>query len=243
MAKNKASNKTALDTLKTNASEKTDGSPKPGDLSCSECALVNCYRRSKTYPSFCLTEATDPKQLEAVVQRYRRKGEDARIARAAADVEGTYYGKLTRVEEIIAFANRIQARRIGIATCIGLIEETRAFVKVLKLRGLEPYSVLCKVGSIDKTEIGIPEDLKIQKGCHESICNPIMQARLLNEQKTDLNVVVGLCVGHDSLFIKYSDAPVTTLITKDRVLAHNPAAALYTCNFYYKRLLDPTQKL
>jgi uncharacterized metal-binding protein len=96
---------------------------------------------------------------------------------------------------------------------------------------------------VDKTEIGIPDELKIMKGCHESICNPIFQARILNEQKTDLNVIVGLCVGHDSLFIKHSDALVTTLVTKDRVLAHNPAAALYTSGFYYKRLLKPKGKL
>ena len=37
-----------------------------------------------------------------------------------------------------------------------------------------------------------------------------------------MNFLVGLCVGHDSLFIKYSEAPRTTLVTKDRVLAHNP---------------------
>ena len=43
-------------------------------------------------------------------------------------------------------------------------------------------------------------------------------------------MLVGLCVGHDSLFIKYSEAPVTTLVTKDRVLAHNPVAV------YMKRI-------
>ena len=47
-----------------------------------------------------------------------------------------------------------------------------------------------------------------------------------------------LCVGHDTLFIKHSEAPVTYLIVKDRVLGHNPAAALYTAKFYYKRVLD-----
>lgn len=41
------------------------------------------------------------------------------------------------------------------------------------------------------------------------------------------SAVVGLCVGHDSLFIKFSEAPVTVLIAKDRVLAHNPVGALY----------------
>lgn len=67
------------------------------------------------------------------------------------------------------------------------------------------------------------------------MCNPILQARLLNEAKTDLNVVIGLCVGHDSLFYRYSEAYVTTLVTKDRVTGHNPAAALYTARSYYKK--------
>ena len=98
--------------------------------------------------------------------------------------------------------------------------------------------MLCKVGSRDKTEIGIPEELKVAPGCHESMCNPILQAKLLAKEKTDLNVVVGLCVGHDSLFMKYSKAPVTTLITKDRVTGHNPAAPLYLSKFYYAKLFQ-----
>jgi uncharacterized metal-binding protein len=215
----------------------------PSSHSCSECGLLNCYRRDQRFPDFCLTAGTDRQVVGKIAKRYRGRNRDGIIARAAAEVEGMYYGKLTRVEEIIAFANRIGAKRIGIATCIGLIQETRVFVKVLKAHGLEPFTVLCKVGSVDKTEIGIPADLKVKKGAYEAICNPILQARLLNERKTDLNVIVGLCVGHDSLFIKYSDALVTTLITKDRVLCHNPAAALYTSNFYYQRLLEPGQKL
>ncbi|MEI8033151.1 MAG: DUF1847 domain-containing protein [Chlorobiaceae bacterium] len=195
-------------------------------LSCSECGLLNCYRQSSRFPEFCLTEAVEPAELRQTTGQYMGESLDARIARASAEVEGTYYGKLTRVEEIIAFANRIGARKIGLATCIGLSEESRIFVKVLKTNRLESYSVICKVGSVDKCEAGIGDELKIQKGTHESLCNPILQAKLLNAEKTDLNVIIGLCVGHDSLFIKYSDAPVTTLITKDRLLGHNPAAAL-----------------
>ena len=217
--------------------------PTRPSISCSDCGLLNCYRHDKRFPDFCLTKGADHEAVRKISRRYRGRNPDAVIARAAAEVEGVYYGKLTRVEEIIAFANRIGAKRIGIATCIGLIEETRVFVKVLKTHGFQPYTVLCKVGSVDKTEIGIPDELKVKKGSYEAICNPILQAKLLNEQKTDLNVIVGLCVGHDSLFIKYSDALVTTLITKDRVLGHNPAAALYTSNFYYQRLLQPGQKL
>jgi len=69
------------------------------------------------------------------------------------------------------------------------------------------------------------------------MCNPILQALLLNEEKTDFNIIVGLCVGHDSLFMKYSDALTTTLIAKDRVLGHNPAAALYLSESYYTKVL------
>lgn len=57
-----------------------------------------------------------------------------------------------------------------------------------------------------------------------------------------MNIVMGLCVGHDSLFYKYSDAIVTTLVTKDRVTGHNPAAALYTSNSYYHDKLYRTEE-
>jgi uncharacterized metal-binding protein len=210
---------------------------------CADCRPMSCYRQEKRQPDGCLSGALDQNELDGCTGQYIGEGIDARISRASAEVEGLYYGRLTRVEEIIAFANRIGARKIGLATCIGLAEEARVFVKVLMANGLQPFSVLCKVGSVDKSEIGIGDELKILPGCHESMCNPILQARLLNDQKTDLNVIVGLCVGHDSLFMKYSDAPVTTLITKDRVLAHNPAAALYTSGFYYKRLLESGRNL
>ncbi|MDS1030781.1 DUF1847 domain-containing protein [Bacillota bacterium LX-D] len=208
------------------------------NLSCSDCGVLNCYRRDKSFPEFCLTARISDKEIEKVNELYRKDNFVSKLSFVAAEIEGKYYGKLTRVEEIIAFAKRIGARKIGIATCIGLMNEAKTFVKILKAKGLESYSVICKVGSIDKTDVGIPEELKVQKGCHEALCNPVLQARLMNKEKTDLNVIVGLCVGHDSLFIKYSEAPVTTLITKDRVLGHNPAAALYTSGFYYKRLLQ-----
>lgn len=213
----------------------------PQHLSCSACSVYNCYRQNKDFPGFCLTTQAEENELAAVVKIYRSKGLAGQIARAAAEIEGTYYGKLTRVEEIVEFAKRIGAKKIGIATCIGLSNETKLFAQILAAKGLESYSVLCKVGSIDKTRVGIPEELKVQPGCYEALCNPVLQARLLNKEKTDLNVINGLCVGHDSLFIKYSDAPVTTLITKDRVTGHNPAAPLYTSGFYYKRLLQPEQ--
>lgn len=207
--------------------------------SCSECGQLHCYRRNKKFPDFCLTEALAPDALSQSVDAYQGDSIDARVARAAAEVEGLHYGKASRVEEVVAFAKRIGAKRIGIATCLGLIEETKVFVKVLRAASFEPYTALCKVGSVDKGEIGIPEELKLQCGSFEACCNPILQARLLNEARTELNVIMGLCVGHDALFTKYSEALVTTLVAKDRVTGHNPAAVLYGTKSYSKRILDP----
>lgn len=212
-------------------------------VSCSDCGLLNCYRQHSRFPDFCPGEGSGGVVLEGVVAQYCGDEPDARTARAAAEVEGHYYGKLTRVEEVLAFARRIGARKIGLATCIGLVEETRIFSRILKLNGFESYAVLCKVGSVDKTEIGIPEDLKICPESFEALCNPLLQAKLLNEWKADLNVVIGLCVGHDALFGRHAEALVTTLVVKDRVLAHNPVAALYTSISYYKRIMEKGRDL
>lgn len=206
--------------------------------SCSECGMLNCYRQDKKFPDFCLTEAIDPERIENTVACYRDEGLDAKLFHAAAEVEGLYHGKLTRVEETLAFARRIGVTRVGIATCVGLIDETRIFARFLRQGGIEAHTVLCKVGSVDKSAVGIAEDLKLRPGAMEACCNPILQAQLLNDLKTGLNVIVGLCVGHDSLFIRHSEAPVTVLIVKDRVLGHNPAVALYTAKTYCSRLFD-----
>ena len=211
-------------------------------LCCTDCSIYNCRSRDKKFPGFCLTTKDNEghsiaEDIEEIKHHLQGDERDAIVARASAQVEGLFYGKMTRVEEIIEFAQRIGAKKIGVATCAGLIEEAKIFTTILTAKGLDYYSAICKVGSVDKTEIGLAEEEKIRPNTHESMCNPILQARILNYHKTDLNVIIGLCVGHDSLFIKYSDALVTTLVTKDRVTGHNPVAALYTAHSYYKRLL------
>ena len=134
---------------------------------------------------------------------------------------------------VAVFAKKINAKKIGIATCVGLLKESRILADILRRHGFEVYGVGCKAGTQKKTSVGIPECCE---GVGVNMCNPILQAKLLNKAKTDLNVVVGLCVGHDSLFYKYSEALTTTAVTKDRVLGHNPVAALYTADSYYSKL-------
>ena len=190
--------------------------------SCVDCAVTACEKKDGKYPDFCLTASMDEELLEDALSCYEEP-ENHKLAIAAAEVEYEGYLKLTRVEEIIKFAGKIGAKKIGIATCVGLIRESRTLAKILRAHGLEVFGVACKTGAVDKTRIGIPEECQ-EIGCH--MCNPILQAKYLNKEKTDLNVVVGLCVGHDSLFYKYSEAPVTTAVTKNRVPGHNPVAAL-----------------
>ena len=205
--------------------------------SCISCGIYNCEKRTGNFPPFCLAGEENNEIIEKSLEIYKGDDTAAKFALAAAQVEGEFYCKAPRVEEIIIFAKKIGAKKIGIASCSGLIEESKIFAKILRAKGLEPFGAICKVGGVDKNEVGIPDETKIRKGGYEPMCNPIAQALFLNEEKTDLNVIMGLCVGHDSLFIKYSDAMVTTLVTKDRVLAHNPVGALYTSGSYYKRLV------
>ncbi len=210
-------------------------SGKANGFSCTDCGVLNCAKRDSQYPEFCPTVELTDEELEKTVALYSKNRTNKKVAIAAAEVEGTYYGRATRVEEIIHFARKIGATKIGIATCVGLIEEARIFAKILRLNDFEVYGVGCKVGSVDKTKIGIDEKYMRLTGC--AMCNPIMQAKLLNKEKVDLNVVMGLCVGHDSLFYKYANGITTTLAVKDRVLANNPVGALYQTKSYYKRLI------
>ena len=142
-----------------------------------------------------------------------------------------------RVQEICEFAKKMSYKKIGVAFCIGLYSEARTLSNILKVQGFNVVSVVCKVGCTPKEAIGIKDDEKIRIGEFESMCSPIVQAILLNKEKTDFNILVGLCVGHDSLFFKYSKAFTTVLVVKDRVLAHNPVGALYTTGSYYARLM------
>lgn len=135
-------------------------------------------KNEEKYPSFCLTEHVDQALLDQVVQIYKDDEELGNIARVSACIEGEFYGRLTRVEETIEFIKRMGYKKIGIASCVGLMNETRIFAKILKANKIKYYTVGCKIGAVDKTEIGIPAEKKLNRGCgHESMCNPIMQAR------------------------------------------------------------------
>lgn len=100
-------------------------------------------------------------------------------------------------------------------------------------------SAACKTGSLPKEDLGIADHEKVRPGQFEALCNPVCQAELLNEHGCEFNIVLGLCIGHDSLFFRHAKGLTTVLVAKDRVLGHNPVAALQLADTSYSRLWGP----
>jgi len=202
---------------------------------CAYCKENSCKQENpENYPINC--PSREKEEIEKIKEIYK-EDDNEKFAKISAVVESSGYCKNTRLEEIIDFANRSDYKKLGIVFCIGLIREAKILSSVLKHNGFEVNSIVCKNGNIPKEFIKIKEEEKIHPNKYETMCNPIGQAVFLNKEKSDLNIILGLCVGHDSLFIKYSEAPVTVYATKDRVLGHNAMVALYQAESYYKKKL------
>ena len=152
--------------------------------------------------------------------------EDLRLHVAASRVVSKYYGEKTRLEEIALFARELGVSRIGIALCSAVSEEARVVHQYLKKEGFDVRSAMCKICGVDKEELGAVRTKP--PGEFEPSCNPVGQAKILADEDTEYNISMGLCVGHDAIFNAKSRVPVTTLVTKDRVLAHNPLGVVYT---------------
>ena len=183
---------------------------------CAHCEKKECYEGKDCYDL-----------AGAAREAY---GTDERLRmRVSGEIEAEHYMKLTRIEELALYASMMGMKSVGIAFCVGLSNEARTVADVLRGKGLEVHSVCCKVCGIDKADMDV---VKMHGEGIEAVCNPIGQALCLEKCGTKLNVIVGLCIGHDMVFTTHSHAPVSTLIVKDRVLSHNPAGAIYSS--YYK---------
>ena len=204
-----------------------------------------CRKENGKAPPFCPT-LNKSDLIESCLNTYNGP-DNLEFARQSSIQEADGYSKRDRgyehvkpfkprIEEIIEFSQKMKYKRLGLAFCIGLRKEAKVVEKLLSDRGFISISVVCKVGRIAKERIGILDDQKISIGNFEAMCNPISQASILNEAKTDLNILLGLCVGHDALFFKYAEAPCTVLAVKDRVFGHNPLAAIYNIDSYYRYL-------
>jgi uncharacterized metal-binding protein len=188
-------------------------------------------------PGFCPSKV-DP-DTQAAARALYDDPATHKIAHAAALVESEGYCKWTRVEEVVQFAKKMGYRKIGIANCISFVDHAYVLSGILESHGFEVVSIACKNGNIPKEALGIQEHEKIHPGGFEALCNPIAQAEMLNAHGCEFNVVMGLCIGHDSLFFQHAKGVSTVLVTKDRVLGHNPVAALQLADSYYDRLWGP----
>ena len=215
---------------------------------CSHCPVAEKICRSKNGkgPKGCPTKG-EKKILASAMKEYGCP-EVREFARVASVQEGACYAHRdarpfvriptkTRIEELIEFSKRMKYKRLGLAFCSGLAREASLLTDILESHGFEMVTATCKVGGIPKEAIKVKEKEKVRIGQFESMCNPITQAKLLNQANTDFNIMLGLCVGHDSLFLKYVKGLTTVFAVKDRVLGHNPIAALYSSGTYYERLL------
>ena len=202
---------------------------------CSYCARKNCYTGDVSQaPDFCPTAKSPELMKEALA----RLGEPENLP-MAQDVARSWKAedRPTRVERTADYAKLRGYKKLGLAFCVGLSKEAELFTNFLLNEGFEVASVSCMCGGISSDDIELPEEDKVAPpGTRQAMCNPITQAVVLNSEKTDLNIILGLCVGDDTLFIKHSEAPITLLAAKDRDLAHNPLGALWTANSGYRRI-------
>jgi uncharacterized metal-binding protein len=213
---------------------------------CAACKVAKkvCRVPDGQGPAFCSTKLYADALAKAAAEY--EKPEIHGFARQASVQEAECYIDRTaqppyrfpvkpRIQELIEFSRKMGYRKLGLAFCGGLHHEADIASRILEDHGFEVVSVVCKVGGVDKGAIGVGPAERVRIGAFEPMCNPIAQAEILNAAGTDFNILLGLCVGHDSLFIKYSKPMVTVFAVKDRVLGHNPLAAIYTYDSYYER--------
>ena len=204
-------------------------------FTCAHCTVAVCRTgQLDKMPKNC--PMRDPAFFEGVLQEYfKEENHDFYLTSTAIEYLG--YCRWPRLREVAEFAKRMGYTRLGMGFCVGLHKEAAIVSRILMDQGFEVVSVACKTGAIPKVDVGYSEEMLLRPGTHESMCNPIAQAKLMNKAETQFNICLGLCVGHDSLFYKYCDAPVTTLVAKDRATGHNPAGAIYCADSYFKKRL------
>lgn len=145
----------------------------------------------------------------------------------------------TRIVEICEFAEKMAYKRLGLAFCLGLAKEAAVVEEIFQGYGFEVVSVCCKAGNTPKEIIGITDDEKVYKGTDEAMCNPVFQAKAMAADQVEFNILLGLCVGHDTLFFQHTTIPTTVLAVKDRVTGHNPLVAVYQSESYYRKIRCP----
>jgi len=205
---------------------------------CDYCGIHACSKGDiEKFPANCPSRDEELQQQSKVLYK---EEENHKIAYHSAMLNAYGRERKTRVEETIEFLKACGYRHIGVAFCHGLRKETKIFTNLLRENGFQVTAIICKNCALPKESLGI--DTSNPRLDKKTLCNPIGQALFLNQMKTEFNILLGLCVGHDTLFMKYSEAPTTVLAVKDRVTGHNPLVPLYLEESFYKQILHEEKK-
>jgi len=205
------------------------GAEPKNSIMCHECKMQLCRvdRGHESYPegipSWCVAGTYHDVLEKAKAEYATPSTRDIYMAAGKTTAKG--YMKWPRIKEAIEFSKELRVKKVGLASCMSFIIELRQISELFVGAGFEVIGPACMLGRVDPRERGISEEFYAEWGYY-LYCNPIAQAEIMNHLGTDLNFIIGLCMGHDILFTKYSKAPVSTLIVKDKVLGNNPSAAL-----------------
>ena len=183
-------------------------------MSCPDCSALSCIKGGPL-PADCTTELCATSARENVIDLYLRSEVRTTMTAASKVAHAGVVGKWPRLKEVITFAHETGVERIGIASCSTYIKEVPMLAQILRDEGFEVVGAMCKMGSIRKSDVDLLPDPSQKDSV---LCNPLMQAEALNNAGTDMNIVVGLCVGHDMLSTKNSEALCTTLVVRDQSL-------------------------
>lgn len=205
---------------------------------CANCKVYGCIekdRGGKVIPRNCPMQ--DEKYLSEIHEEYMKP--EVNRFYVATKSPGPRRGRTSftpRLRRVIDVCKMMGYKRLGLAFCVGFKDESNLYSKILRSHGFEVVSVSCCNGGFNIADYGVP----LPDGCdYDAACNPLGQARLMNEQKVQFNLVMGLCAGHDSLFMKHAEAMSTVIAVKDPATGHSPVMALYLYDQYYEPYFRP----
>ena len=207
-------------------------------LSCANCRVYACMEKDKNggnLPGNC--PMRDSEYMNNIMEAYK----DPEIKRfyivtKTARIPGTAPNFTPRLIGVINMMKKMGYKKIGLAFCVGFKDEADLYSKILRKHGFEVVSVSCCNCGFNIADHGVP----LPKGCDfDAACNPLGQAKLMNRENVEFNLVMGLCAGHDSLFMAHADAMSTVIAVKDPATGHTPTMALYLYNNYYESCFEP----
>ncbi len=206
---------------------------------CASCKVYACCEKDKDenrLPKNC--PMRDGEYLKEIFEEYKDPEINRfYVATKSSRHPGSAPNFVPRLRYVIDVCKKMGYKKIGLAFCVGFKDEAALYSKILRSHGLEVVSVSCCNGGFNIADHGVP----LPTGCDfDAACNPIGQARLVNEENVEFNLVMGLCAGHDSLFMKFANAMSTVICVKDPATGHCPPMALYLYKQYYEPYFEPS---